>query len=157
MPGVGLDKLRCDKLCFYLHGEDRLPAALLEQILAHGQGVVIREAGDHLHRRSTFMGPEALRHTGFEENEALLPFSPRSFEGHRILREHFLLPQRHLFLEFSGLQAALEKLNGTAFDIIIPLAERRDDAVACRKMAAQCRYAGRMFGDDGAGFADAPV
>ncbi len=127
IPAASINKLRCDHLSFYLHGEDRLPAALLGEIMAHAQGVVIREVGDHLHRRSTFLGREALRHAGFEETEAMLPFSPRSFEGHRILREHFMLPQRHLFLEVKELQAALEKLNGTQFDIIIPLAERRDD------------------------------
>lgn len=121
-----LDKVLCDRLPFYLHGEDHLPATVLEEIMARGMGVIVREAGDHNHKRSTRLGSDALEHAGFAEDEAMLPFSPRSFQGHRILREHFLLPQRNLFVALKGLRAAIAKLNGRAFDLIIPLSERRE-------------------------------
>lgn len=121
-----INKVNCDRLPFYIHGEDHLPAMVLEEIFSHGTGVIVREAGDHLHKRSTCLPREALEHVGFAENEAILPFSPRSFEGHRVLREHFLLPQRNLFFAFNGLRKALAKVGGREVDLIIPLSERRE-------------------------------
>lgn len=119
-------KVQCDRLPFYLHGEDQLPATVLEEIISHGTGVVIREVGDHQHKRSTKLSRDALEHIGFAEDEAMLPFSPRGFQGHRILREHFLLPQRNLFFGLKGLRAALARLEGREVDLIIPLSERRE-------------------------------
>jgi type VI secretion system protein ImpG len=126
-PEAILSKLNCDRLPFYLHGEDHLPATVMEEIMARGMGVIIREAGDNLHRRSTFLKMDSVRQAGFEENEAMLPPNPRSFEGHRLLKEHFILPQRALFVEFSGLKPALDRFAGKEFEIIVPLRERKDD------------------------------
>ncbi|HWB04358.1 MAG TPA: type VI secretion system baseplate subunit TssF [Verrucomicrobiales bacterium] len=126
-PEGVLTKLLCDKLSFFLHGEDHLPAVVMEEIFARGMGVVIREPSDHLHRRSEFLKMTTVRHVGFEEDEAMLPPSPRSFEGYRILREHFLLPARGLFVEFSGLRNALQRFAGKEFDIIVPLRERKEE------------------------------
>ncbi|HEX2751058.1 MAG TPA: type VI secretion system baseplate subunit TssF, partial [Verrucomicrobiales bacterium] len=126
-PECVLTKLNCDRLSFFLHGEDHLPSVVMEEIFARGMGVVIREPSDHLHRRSEFLKMTSVRHAGFDENEAMLPPSPRSFEGYRILREHFLLPARGLFVEFTGLKKAFERFAGKEFDIIVPLRERKDE------------------------------
>lgn len=124
-----LKQVSCDRLVFYVHGEDHLPASVIEQIFAHGQGVLVCEPGDVRHRSSTWLPVDSLEHVGFAEDEAMLPVSPRGFEGHRILREHFLLPQRNLFFAVRGMQAALAKLPGREADVIIPLAERNDSMV----------------------------
>jgi len=42
---------------------------------------------------------------GFEEDEAILPYPKRSFDGYRLLQEYFSFPQKYLFLEVSGLEA----------------------------------------------------
>lgn len=124
-----VNKAVCDRLVFYVHGEDHLPATILEQIFAHAQGVLVAEPGDVRHKASTWLPKESLQHIGFSEEEALLPVSPRSFEGHRILREHFMLPHRNLFFAIQGLQPALARLPGREMDLIIPLAERRENLV----------------------------
>ncbi len=126
-PEGVLTKLDCDRLPFFLHGEDHLPSVVMEEILSRGLGVVIRDPADHLHRRSEFLKMSSVRQVGFEENEAMLPPSPRSFEGYRILKEHFILPARGLFIEFSGLKKALQRFPGKEFDIIVPLRERKEE------------------------------
>lgn len=143
-----MNKVVCDRLPFFVHGEDHLPAMLLEEIFAHATGVIVREVGDHMHKRSTVLPRSALEHVGFAEDEALLPFSPRSFEGHRILREHFLLPQRNLFFAINGLRKALAKVGGREVDLIIPLSERREtleDFVTAGLFRLYCTPAINLF------------
>ncbi len=48
----------------------------------------------------------SLRLLGFEENEALLPWSAFSPSGFRLLQEYFTLPQKFLFFDVTGLAAA---------------------------------------------------
>lgn len=127
VEGQTLAKLETDKLAFYLHGEDKLPSAVLELLMTRGRGVIVRDPADSQHRRSVLLGRDRLRHMGFEEDEAMLPRGPRSFEGHRILREFFLMPQRLLFFEISGLRESLAAMTGREFDLIIPLRERQDE------------------------------
>ncbi len=126
-PEGVLNKLDCDRLNFFLHGEDHLPSVVMEEIFARGMGVVIRESTDVQHRRSTFLRMDTVRQAGFEDNEAMLPPNPRSFEGYRILKEHFLMPARGLFVEFGGLKQALQRFAGREFDIIVPLRERKEE------------------------------
>lgn len=143
-----INQVECDRLVFYVHGEDQLPSTILEQIFAHGLGVLICAAGDTRHRTSTWLPKSALEEIGFAEDEAMLPFSPRSFQGHRILREHFLLPQRNHFFAVRGARAALAKLSGREVDMIIPFAERQDslvDFIAGQLFLLNCSPAVNLF------------
>ena len=53
-----------------------------------------------------------------------MPASPRGFEGYRLLREYFALPQRFLFFKLTGLAAAAKHCKGDQLDLIIPLREQ---------------------------------
>lgn len=121
-----LGQVECDRLVFYIHGENQLPSSVLESLFSHAQGVLITTPSTPRHKTATWLPKTALEHVGFAEDEAILPFSPRSFEGHRILREHFLLPQRNHFFAIKGTRAALEKLSGRELEIIVPLSERQE-------------------------------
>jgi type VI secretion system protein ImpG len=113
----------CERLSFYLHGQGgpRLPSDLMENLFSSTQRILVTAPEDAAGASRTWLGRERLRQVGFEEDEALLPTDARSFEGHRILREHFLLPQRNAFLEVSGLSAALRKVPGRRADLIFVL------------------------------------
>ena len=121
-----VSQVACDSLVFYIHGEDHLPAAILENLLCHAQGVLLCNPGERHHKSSTWLEKSALEHVGFADDESMLPSGPRSFEGHRILREHFLMPQRNLFFAIKGTREAFAKLPGREVDIIIPLAARQE-------------------------------
>ena len=45
---------------------------------------------------------------GFEEEEALLPYPRRSFDGYRLLQEYFTFSEKFLFFELNGLEAIAE-------------------------------------------------
>ncbi len=143
-----MNQVECDRLVFYVHGEDHMPALVLEQIFAHAQGVLVCDPKDTRHRASTWLGRDVLEHVGFAENEAMLPCGPRSFDGHRILREHFLLPQRNLFFAVRQLRAAFARLGGREVDIIIPFSERTDslvDFVSGKLFQLNCAPAVNLF------------
>ena len=42
---------------------------------------------------------------GFEEDEALLPYPKRSFDGYRLLQEYFTFSEKFLFFELKLLEA----------------------------------------------------
>lgn len=46
--------------------------------------------------------PLTLRPVGFEPEEGLLPYSGRSFLGHRLLQEYFAFPSKFLFIDVCG-------------------------------------------------------
>jgi type VI secretion system protein ImpG len=58
---------------------------------------------------------------GFGQDEALLPYTPRSFQGYRLLQEYFAFPERYMFVELTQLQAALQQCGDNEIDIIILL------------------------------------
>jgi len=61
--------------------------------------------------------PSALRRVGFDDDEALIPFPARSFPGYRVLQEYFVLPEKFLFFDITGLNAWRTRGQGGSFSI----------------------------------------
>jgi type VI secretion system protein ImpG len=135
--GVPVKALALDRLPFYLRGADEVPGIIYEQIFAHSVAVVVQSVTTERKKPRTVLPSSTLRRVGFAEDEALLPKSPRGFEGHRLLREYFAFPQRFLFFEMTGLAEGLKACAGEEVDLIIVfdtqdvrLEERRIDATS---------------------------
>ena len=121
--GQTCDKISLERLVFYARGADELPSAICEQIFARRLGLIIQspsERGRELDR----LPASYIRRVGFLPEESLLPPRPRGFEGYRLLREYFALPQRFLFFELIGLADAAKRCKGDQIDLVIPLAEQ---------------------------------
>jgi type VI secretion system protein ImpG len=58
---------------------------------------------------------------GFDDNEAMLPYHARGFQGYRLLHEYFAFPARYWFFGVSGLTNALKKLRSQEFEICVLL------------------------------------
>ena len=56
-------------------------------------------------QRTVEIPTSCLQPCGFMEEEALLPYSRRSFDGHRLLQEYFSFPEKFLFFQLGGLHA----------------------------------------------------
>jgi len=123
-------------LRFYLDGDPQLVYSLYEIIFNQSTSVEIRpregKLGDKtLHTITNLrlklpdpviLPPEqALKMVGFEENQALLPFSKRSLDGYRLLSEYFHFPYKFLFVDIHGLDKAVAAKFGGDFDILIHL------------------------------------
>lgn len=109
-------------LSVYLRGADELPAMIYEQILAHKTGLVVQSPAER-GKTLAMLPAENVHRVGFAESEAVLPPSPRTFEGYRLLREYFAFSQRFLFIGFDGFGDALAEVTGRELDLIVPLGE----------------------------------
>ncbi len=120
---VPLPEVSLDPVTFFLRGADELPALLYEQIFARKAGLVVQSAAE---RGKTLAALPAanIRRVGFSDQEALLPPSPRSFEGYRLVREYFAFPQRFLFFEVAGFAEAVKRCPGDSLDLVIALKEQ---------------------------------
>jgi type VI secretion system protein ImpG len=102
LSDVAFSKLDMGSLRFYLNGESNLTHTLYELLLNNCTGIVLRDPAKP--QRAVRLGPKSLRAAGFAEDEAMLPYSRRSFTGYRLLQEYFAFPEKFLFLEVDGLE-----------------------------------------------------
>lgn len=136
-------------LRFFLNGEPQLVFPLYEIIFNHATSVEFRPKDTPIGNKSfktisniqlktpdpIFLPPDAIKQVGFAENEAMLPFTKRSFSGYRLLTEYFAFPHKFLFFDIEGLDRAINAKFGSHFDILIhlkdvtpPLAPVTEDA-----------------------------
>ncbi len=123
-------------LRFYLNGDPQLVFPLYEIIFNHATHVEIRPKENPIGQRTLktltnlqlklpdpviIPAEEAVRHVGFAEEEAVLPFTKRSFAGYRLLSEYFAFPYKFLFFDIFGLDRAIANKFGSHFDILIHL------------------------------------
>jgi len=116
-------EIQAGSLTFFIRGADELPGLIYEQIFAHKIRLAVQSPAD---RKKTvaLLPSDCIRRVGFSQDQALLPPSPRGFEGYRLLREYFAFPQRFLFFELTGLQEAMAQVAGEQLDLIIVLDEQ---------------------------------
>lgn len=122
--GLTFDKIALDRLQLYLRGSEELPMHLYEQMLANTVAVVVRPVARPAPWHVTLDRSE-IRPLGFSDDEAMLPFGPRSFQGYRLLREYFAFPSRFMFVELGGLERATRRSSDTELEILV-LLDRSD-------------------------------
>lgn len=107
-------ELSLDTLDIHLGGGANGPA-LFDAIFGWGRRVVGRPRNKELPFRN-LPRPEMV---GIADTEALLPRARPSFEGYRLLREYFLMPERFYFARLPGLGEAVQQAEGTAIELTI--------------------------------------
>ena len=122
-----------DSLRFYLSGEPQLVNPLYEMIFNHATRVEIHPSQNlpspsrrtrklaPLRVSPLTLPPSSLKQVGFEENEALLQYTARSFAGYRLLSEYFALPDKFLFVDVTGFEAAARAGFGSRFEVHVYL------------------------------------
>ncbi len=143
---VPFAELRVPSLVFHLHGEGDLPVLLYEQILSRCTAVTVQSPIT----REIYgvLGADCIRKVGFSQGEALLPPSPRGFEGYRLLKEYFALPERFLFVEFHGVEEILRRAKGDDVQIVVVLNERDaslEERVGTETFRLHCTPAINLF------------
>jgi type VI secretion system protein ImpG len=133
--GQTFDKISFESLTFYTRGADELAASIYEQIFARKLGLVLQAPADR-GRELARLPATSVQRVGFSQEESLLPASPRGFEGYRLLREYFALPQRFLFFKLAGLAEAAKRCKHEQLDLIIPLREQETSLE--RRVDASC-------------------
>jgi type VI secretion system protein ImpG len=107
-----LSHLKLDQLDIHLHGENELPTRIYEQLFAHNVGAYLQWTTEDGLSRWVPLPKGAVKPVGFAPEEAMLPQTPRNFEGYRFLREYFAFAQRFYFFRVIGLRQALTQAQG---------------------------------------------
>src|SRR5262245_54472068 len=107
-----------ESLRFYLSGEPQLVYPLYEAIFNHAVQVELRPKAS---LSSIKLPASNLRTVGFEADQGLLGYTPRSFLGYRLLTEYFAFPDKFLFFDVTGLDLAARAGFGEQFEIVIRL------------------------------------
>ncbi len=123
-------------LRFYINGDPQLIFPLYELLFNNATSVEFRPRDTPLTSKSLktlsniqlklpdpifVPAKESIRQVGFAEDEALLPYTKRSFPGYRLLTEYFAFPYKFLFFDVFGLDRAIGSKFGSHFDLIIHL------------------------------------
>src|SRR5690606_19524393 len=122
--GALLHELDLDRLVFYLNGQDVQMSRLLELTVGHALAVLCHDTSRPVNQIER-LPRTAVRHEGFDTDQALLPADTRLFQGYRLLQEYFAFPDRYRFFSIGGLAPALRRLGASqackAFELTILL------------------------------------
>jgi len=124
--GLKFSDLQMHSLPFYLMGAGETAMKLYEQFLGNAVAVVVQPATRPV-KWHKVLKPSSIRYGGFENEQKLLPFDARSFQGYRLLQEYFAFPQRFMFVEIVDLEAALRNCTGNELDLVVLFGKRNQE------------------------------
>jgi type VI secretion system protein ImpG len=98
--GTPLSALNLRTLQFYLAGEPSTVKLMCDQLLSQNPKVYTSSDGGKTLRQ---VQGEGLTFSGLDDNEAVLPSSPKSQAGYRLVQEYFAFPQKFHFFNLNNL------------------------------------------------------
>lgn len=118
-PGVAFSNLQLRNLVVHLTGAegDPTPMGIYEQLFADTLSVWTR--GQGARAWSEVRAKPPIGRIGFNDDEALLHYDDRSFQGYRLVHEYFAFPRRFLYADFRGLDRAVRETSGTELELLV--------------------------------------
>lgn len=99
------EKMPLTELKFYVNGESSMANALYELLSHSCSQILLRDLAPNSRKPAISLPGSALEPCGFDDNEAMLPYPKRSFEGYRLIQEYFHCPEKFFFFRLKGLEA----------------------------------------------------
>ena len=118
-PG-SLAELSLDRLDLWFTGGSR-GGAIFDALFGHGFAAIARAPKGSPH---PLVGPSLV---GVTDREGLLPRVRPSFEGYRLMREYFLMPDRFHYLRLDGLNAAFRACTTGPCEVVVYLDTARPE------------------------------
>ena len=118
-PGLTFAALGLDQLQFYVRGTESVASQLLELLGTATLSVAVADSATD--ERPTFLPRHVVSHSGFEPNQAALPWPMRAFSGHRLLTEYFAFPEKFNYFDLTGLAARSRVQQSDKLEIFIYL------------------------------------
>jgi type VI secretion system protein ImpG len=108
--------LPVSRLRFHLAGDASVVYSLYELFAEKCIEIQLRDPKDE--KRLISLDPGRIRMAGFDREESLLPFVRRSMDGHRLLQEYFVFPEKFLFFDLEGLEPLAQAGFGEEAEIV---------------------------------------
>ncbi len=145
--GLKFNDLTLESLPVFLRGHDELPMHLYEQFIGDSFAVCMQSIEKPLNWQQIIREDPVTR-LGFSDDQALLKYSPRSFQGYRLLQEYFAFPERFMFAELNGFNQVIQQCDSDQMDLIIMLKRSHAkliNAVNPTQFALHCTPAINLF------------
>lgn len=126
-PDVSLRELKIDRLRFYLDGESGLINTLYELLFTRLKRILVRDPSAATKVNPVTLPALALQAAGFGAEEGMVPYSDRSFTGHRLLMEYFAFPEKFFFVDVTGLEQVWQAGFDKAFELVFLLGDVEGD------------------------------
>jgi type VI secretion system protein ImpG len=125
-PDVNLRELKINRLRFYLHGEGGLIHTLYELLFTRLNRILVRDPSNQKVSTIT-LAASSLHPVGFGKDEGMVPYSDRSFSGHRLLMEYFTFPEKFFFVDLTGLETVWQMGFDKSAEIVLLLGDVESD------------------------------
>jgi len=146
-PKIKLADYNLDHLRFYINIPNfEKSARLLELVLTQALEVVI--SGEDPDVAADVLPADCVQPVGYRREEALLPDNPRTFPGYRLLTEYFVLPQKFLFFDITGLTPQTLSKLGNRLEINVLLKDyptELENVVSADSIHTGCTPAINLF------------
>jgi len=119
-----LSDLSLAGLDIYLGGQSR-GGGLFDAIFGYCQAIKVRPSRGK--KSGLFVSVAPPEMIGINDDEAMLPRVRAAFEGYRLLREYFLMPERFHYLRVTGLLPTIDECDDCALECILLLDQPRPD------------------------------
>jgi len=119
LGGLEFSKLQISDLRLFLSGDPQAAHILYELLFNSTARVLVRNIDSVRTTQAHALPSPALRQPGFGRDEELLPYSPRSFAGYRLLQEYFAFPEKFLFFGLMKLDRIPHANLGKQFEFLI--------------------------------------
>ncbi len=134
-PGAASENLGLDKLRLFLHGDREMHISQglylwLFRYLEKLELCVQLRSGE---QTRTQLSTRSVTPVGFADDEALLPYTNRSFNGYRLLQEYFSLPEKFLFVDINDLGDYLQAPMIESFSIKFTFNRKFDSQLRLQK------------------------
>jgi type VI secretion system protein ImpG len=93
--------------------------------VGHTLEVIVRPQGKKP-AWENYLGGDCIVQLGFDQDQALLPYDNRSFQGYRLLQEYFAFPKRFLFVEIQGLLESCKQCAGNKIELLLLFDETKN-------------------------------
>lgn len=121
--GASFSNLPVQSLRFFLNAEASIVYPLYEMLAGRCLRIIARDLTPHSHKPPVVLAASNLQPCGFSQNESVVPYPRRSFDGYRLLQEYFAFPEKFLFLELKGLEALREAGFGETIELVFLCAD----------------------------------
>jgi type VI secretion system protein ImpG len=119
LGGISFADLELNSLRFFLHGESPLVYALYELLFNNTCQVQFRPLDDQKGVKPVVLPARCLTTVGFGPDEGVLPYTPRSFLGYRLLQEYFAFPEKFLFFDLGELDRAVRARFRSGVEVLL--------------------------------------
>jgi len=127
-PDINLKELKIDRLRFYIDGEGGFVNTVYELLCSKVTRILVRDPSSGPKSNVVTLPASSLCAVGFAEDEGMMPYSHRSFIGHRLLMEYFAFPEKFFFVDITGLEGIWGSGFKDAFELIFLISDaERDD------------------------------